>query len=239
MQRAHPGPDPRTRRVRWTRSTRIVATRYPPVDLFERVSEDPAVWEALIALEQKTNPRVRDAVGEIRLVSPEHRVSGPGASYVMAAFTHPNPNGSRFSDGTFGVYYTAREFETALRETVYHFGRYARDSLDGPRYENMRVLVGRVDGIFHDTSTLSKATQKQLLDPDSYLASQSFGAGLRHRDSRGLAYPSVRHATGRCLAVFRPNAVALPTAGKLLQYHWDGQRVQRYFDYALDQWIPL
>jgi hypothetical protein len=88
------------------------------VPLFERVSSDPAVWEALIAAEMLVNPRIRNDVGEIHLVPPNERVSGPGASYVMAAFTHLNPRGSRFSDGTYGVYYAGREFETALRETA-------------------------------------------------------------------------------------------------------------------------
>ena len=46
---------------------------------------DPAVWEALIAAEQLVNPRVRDDVGEIALVPPAERISGPGTSFVMAA----------------------------------------------------------------------------------------------------------------------------------------------------------
>ena len=89
-----------TRRVGWPRAWRIIASRHPPIDLFERLTPDPAIWEALIALEELTNPRVRDEVGDIALVAPEDRVSGPGASYVMASFTHRNPKGSRFSDGS-------------------------------------------------------------------------------------------------------------------------------------------
>ncbi len=239
MPPARPGPDPATRRVRWKRATRIIATRYPPINLYERVSNDPAVWDALIALEQRVNPRIRDEVGEIHLVPPEQRVSGPGASYVMAAFTHPNPKGSRFSAGSYGVYYAAKAFATALRETVHHFGRFAHDSHDAPRYEDMRVLLGPVDTLLHDVSSLFAARQKQILDPNSYAASQPFAAALRGRDSHGLVYRSVRHPGGECVAAFRPTAVGRPTTGKLLQYHWDGIRVQRYFDYALGKWVYL
>ncbi|MDF2974654.1 MAG: hypothetical protein K0R61_5104, partial [Microvirga sp.] len=39
---------------------RVIASRYPPIDLFERVSTNPAVWDALIELEQLVNPRARD-----------------------------------------------------------------------------------------------------------------------------------------------------------------------------------
>jgi hypothetical protein len=161
------GPEPELRQVRWTRATRIIASRHPPVPLFERVSSDAAVWDALIAAEMLVNPRLRDEVGEIRLVPPDERVSGPGATYVMASFTHLNRRGSRFSDGTFGVYYAGREFETALRETAWHFARIAADSADGSRREDMRVLVGRIDSRMHDVATLPPAGQARLLDPAS------------------------------------------------------------------------
>src|SRR5271157_5541645 len=38
-------------RVNWASATRIVASKYPPIDLYERVSPDPAIWDALIAAE--------------------------------------------------------------------------------------------------------------------------------------------------------------------------------------------
>src|SRR5690242_14651285 len=105
MPRELPGPDAqpiKSKRVTWPRAWRIIASRYPPIQLFERLSNDPQVWNALIALEEATNPRVRDEVGEIQLVPPNRRVAGPNASYVMAPFTHINPKGSRFSNGTYG-----------------------------------------------------------------------------------------------------------------------------------------
>jgi hypothetical protein len=239
MPRARPGPEPRLRRVAWSRATRIVASRYPPIDLFERVSPDPAVWEALIAAEQLVNPRVRDEAGEIRLVPAEERVSGPGASFVMASFTHVNTAGSRFGDGTYGVYYAARELETAIRETAHHFARYAADSGDGPRYENMRVLVGRIDNRFADVAALPAALRARILDPDSYAESQRFGAALRAAGGNGVVYPSVRHTGGQCVGVFRPKAVGIPVQGQHLEYHWDGARVVRYFDYGREVWVPL
>jgi hypothetical protein len=239
MPPAPRGPEPRLRRVAWARATRIIAYRYPPIDLFERVSPDPAVWEALIAAEQLVNPRMRDDIGEIRLVPPAQRVSGPGASYVMASFTHRNPKGSRFSDGSYGVYYAARELRTAIRETAYHFARFAADGNDPPRYEDMRVLVGRIDNRFADVASLPPEISTKLLAPDSYAESQPFGAALRAAGSNGLVYPSVRDPGGQCVAAFRPDAVGLPVQSKHLQYHWDGARVARYFDYESGVWVAL
>src|SRR5579863_10576794 len=162
-----------TCRVEWPQAWRIIASRYPPINLFERLTPDPAVWDALIALEQLTNPRVRDEVGDIALVPRNERVAGPGASYVMAAFTHINPKGSRFSDGSYGVYYAAAALETAIAETVFHFEAFARDSVDPPRSEDMRVLVGTVSAEFEDVAALPAEEQRTLLDPGSYVGSQA------------------------------------------------------------------
>ena len=170
-----------TCRVDWPQAWRVIASRYPPINLFERLTADTAVWDALIALEQLTNPRVRDEVGDIALVPPDERVSGPGASYVMAAFTHVNPKGSRFSDGSFGVYYAAAALETAIAETVFHFEAFARDSADPPRSEDFRVLVGAVAAEFEDVAALPAAQRVGILDPDILRRVPS----LRERDSGG------------------------------------------------------
>ena len=228
-----------TRRIDWPRAWRIIASRYPPINLFERLTSDPAVWDALIALEELTNPRVRDEVGDIALVAPEERVAGPGASYVMASFTHRNPAGSRFSDGTFGVYYAAAEIETAIAETVHHFEVYARDSSDPPRMEDMRVLVGTVGEAFEDIFALAEPQRGQVLDPDSYAAAQGYARSLRDDGAMGVVYPSVRRAAGMCVAAFRPRAVGLPRQERHLKYRWNGERVDRYFDYQQDSWFSL
>jgi RES domain len=157
----------------------------------------------------------------------------------MAPFTHVNPKGSRFSDGSYGVYYSANRVRTAIAETAYHFARFASDSGDPPRREDMRALVGSVSNEFHDVDTLAPAERGTGLDPSSYAASQPFARALRDAGSNGIAYPSVRDPGGRCLAAFWPDVVGIPVQDRHLQYEWDGSRVARYFDYALDRWIGL
>jgi RES domain len=180
-----------TRRIDWPQAWRIIASRYPPINLFERLTPAPAVWDALTTLEQLTNPRVRDEVGEIALVPPDDRVSGPGASYVMASFTHINRKGSRFSGGTYGVYYAAAELETAIAETVHHFEAFAHDSGDPVRMEDMRVLVGTVAEDFENVAALAEPQRSQVLDPDDYTASQAYAHLLSSPAGRSM---------GGCLA---------------------------------------
>lgn len=226
-------------RITWPEATRVIASRYPPIDLYERVSPDPAVWEALIAFEELTNPRLRDEAGEIRLVPSADRVSGPGASYVMAPFTHRNPKGSRFADPQHGAYYAAGDLATAVAETAYHFGRFAADSGDAPRYEDMRVLVGRIDAELHDIRRLEPAERRRVLDPDDYAPGQALARRLRDIGASGVHYPSVRRGGGFCVAIFRPSAVGIPVQTKHLKYYWDGVAVRRYFDFELNEWVDV
>jgi hypothetical protein len=228
-----------TRRVDWPQAWRVIASRYPPIDLFERLTPDTAVWDALIALEQLTNPRVRDELGNIALVPSDQRVSGPGASYVMASFTHLNPKGSRFSDGSYGVYYAASGIETAVAETVFHFEAFARDSGDPPRMEEMRGLVGAVTAEFEDVNRLAQSRRAQILHPLSYTEARAYAREQRDAGANGVVYPSVRRQGGECVGAFRPRAVGLPQQERHLKYRWNGDRVDRYFDYQQDAWIEI
>jgi hypothetical protein len=226
--------------VKWQEAWRIIASRYPPIGLFERLSDNPALWDALIELEQATNPRIRNEVGEISLVPPERRVAGNNASWVMAPFTHVNKNGSRFSDGTYGVYYTAQALETAIRETGYHFSRFAEDSADPPRREDMRVLLGHISASLHDVSKQETDVRAAILHPQSYQHSRPFAADLRNNNnSDGIVYPSVRHPGGMCVGAFWPIVVGIPIQERHLKYEWNGKRFSRYFDFKKDAWLPV
>jgi RES domain-containing protein len=226
----------KTKTVDWKQAWRVIASRYPPIDLFERVSADPKVWDALIELEQLTNPRLRDEVGDIALVPPERRVAGGGASYVMASFTHVNPKGSRFSGGAYGIYYCAESIETAIEETIYHFEQAAGDSADPPRSETMRVLVGTIEREFHDVASLPADELAKIMHASSYEHSQKFGKSLREQGSDGVVYPSARREGGECVGAFWPDVVGIPTQERHLEYHWDGNRVDKYFDFSTNIW---
>ncbi len=84
-----------TRHARVGAGVSVIPTRFPAVNLFDRVAS-PRDFEALYALEAMTNDRARTEIGELDLVPREERRFGPGYGPIMAAFTHLNPNGSRF-----------------------------------------------------------------------------------------------------------------------------------------------
>lgn len=226
---------PPIKRVRWRRAYRVLPSRYPPIALFERIAE-PDDWDALIEIESMTNPRIRNEIGEIQLVPAAERVSGSGASWVMGAFTHIG-RPSRFSDGSYGVYYSARTRLCSVVETIYHTGKFLAATSEPPCDLDMMVLIGGIEAELHDVCTVGPRL-RAIYDPNDYAASQRLARELRAAGSAGLVYRSVRLPGGECAAAFRPKAIRpLPRPERYLIYHWDGERIDRYWDYSEQQWL--
>jgi RES domain-containing protein len=211
------------RAVGWPSYIRIINSSFPPIDLFEDIA-DPADWPLLARAEGRTNPRLNADIGEVDLVPVERRVGGPGASYVMAPFVHCSPDRpGRFHDGHFGAFYAANDFETAVAETVHHVARFLAATSEKPGWlAEMRELSGTIDRPLVD---LREGDHAALLAPEDYSASQSFARSQRASGADGIVYPSVRQSGGECLAAFWPDVMAVPTQGRHLRYHWNGNRV--------------
>jgi len=223
---------PALTRIRWPKAFRIIPSRFPPINIFEELGNSDLLSE----LEGITNPRLRETWGDISIVPPERRVTAPGGTYVMAPFTHPNKKGSRFSSGDYGIYYAAREVETALAETVHHMTIFYRSTNDNPHQNDFRCLMGKIDHKFHDIRT---KPPKGVMDPDDYSTSQTFGKKLRDGGSDGIAFMSVRHDGGQNIAAFWPDMVGIPVQANHYKYNWNGVQIDRIFDYEKEAWFTL
>jgi hypothetical protein len=204
----------------WHPAYRIVPSRFPSINLFDRVAS-PEDFEALYALEAMTNARIRNEVGEIDLVPHDERLFGPGSGPIMAAFTHLNPNGSRFSDGSYGVFYAAKDKATAIAETRHHQANFLRATNEAPIQLQMRVYHVEVSGRLHDLRMMR--VDDPVYSPDSYAASQVLGRTLRMEGSPGIRYRSVRLAGKECVAIFKTAAVSNCRHASQLLYQWDGK----------------
>ena len=208
------------RRVQWPGACRIVPTRHPRVFIFDRVA-DAADFEALYALEAMTNERLRDEAGAVQLVAPQDRLFGPGSGPIMAAFTHLNPLGSRFSDGRYGVFYAARDRNTAVAETAYHHARFLAATNEDPMHLPMRAYRVEIDARLHDLRP-EGVVPPSVFDPDRYTDSQALGAQLRAAGSAGVVYRSVRRRGGHCVGLFKPRGAGHCVHAAVLLYAWDG-----------------
>lgn len=216
------------RQVTWKPCWRIIPTRYPEAKALDRVTEERD-REIIENLDQMTSDRMRQERGEIDLVPSGDRVTGPGSAYIMAAFAYRSPGGSRFTDGTFGVYYTTRTLATAIAESRFHREQFMRWTKEGPMRLEMRVLTANLGADLHDIRGMAKQFPK-VCSKTSYAESQELGIRLRRAGSFGIAYDSVRDDGGECAAVFRPLALGPCRQERHLIYEWDGKQISKVFE---------
>ena len=165
----------------WKPSYRLIASRYPTVSLYDDIA-DPADLEVVFAIEALTNPRIRDELGQIGLVPPAQRISGPGSTPIMAAFTHLNPEGSRFSDGSWGVYYAAQALDTAIAEVSHHRAVFLARTAEPPIDIDLRLITATLQAPLHDLRPLARSAPA-LFDPNDYAAGQALARALRAASS--------------------------------------------------------
>jgi hypothetical protein len=182
-------------------------------------------------VENLTNPRLRQEAGDISLVPPEERISGPGTTPIMAAFTHLDPEGNRFSDGTYGIYYASDSIDTAISETRRSRERFLARTKEAPIEVDMRTYLADLAGDLHDIR--GRTDLPSVYDPENYSASQMLGRELRMVNSYGIAYDSVRHPDGECVAVFRPRILSNCIQGPHFCYVWDGARIVNIYEKKL------
>ena len=198
---------------------RLIPSHFPPIALFENLL-DPSELDAAYALESLTNDRLRDQAGDIALVPTEDRVSGPGTTPIMAAFTHTGFE-SRFTRGQYGVYYAARDIETALCESKFSRARLLSATNEGAQTITMRCYSCEVNADFWDVRDNESAHH-----PNSFEAAQSIGQQARDAGAYGVFYRSVRRPGGECIAALRPKAMVPPAKQTShYQFYWDGNTI--------------
>jgi hypothetical protein len=205
---------------------RLIASRYPPVGVFDDVAASKEELAIAFLLESATNDRLAVLSRRLPLLSESEIVQGHGATMVMAAFLHADETGGRFTDGRLGAWYASLDVDTAIAETVYHSTRRLRLS-DGafPSNIQMRELVAGIDCDLIDICGQQK-DRPDLYKKDDYRASQAFGVGLRWPASgggeNGIVYDSVRRADGVNACVYRPSLIQLPVnQADHYEYRWD------------------
>ena len=224
----------------WAPCHRLIASRFPTVGLYDTIAR-PEDLDVVFAIEALTHPRLRQELAALSLVAPADRASGPGASLIMAPFTHLNPEGSRFSDGSYGVYYAADSLETAVAEVSHHRARFLARTAEPEIDVDLRWVQAELRQAVHDIRrpVPGDIDFSSLHDPDHYGASQWLGRALREQASLALAYNSVRRAGGQCVAVFVPRALARARPVGHLCLHWDGHRISHWFEKSEPRAVPV
>ena len=202
---------------------RLVNSKFPPIALFDDVA-DAEDFEALYQIQALSNPRLQNEIGRLELIPRDQIPFGiPGCSYATAPFTHVNPAGSRFSNGTFGVLYLADRMDTAIAEVRHHQERYWSNV---PDLNCERFVFRGLTASFSD-SGMRDATAMPLSDaiyaPDDYAHSNQLGSELKREGCMGLRYHSVRSTGNICWALMTPRPVTSIIQAAHFEMIWCGQ----------------
>ncbi len=208
---------------------RIIPSRFPPISLFEDVASQDE-FDALFYVQSLTNPRIQDQIGNINRIPEQDRVFGvPGCGYIMAAFTHINPDGSRFSNGDFGIYYASLAVPTAVAETVYHRARFLSFTQEPAQDLDMRLLQAQFNADLLDISNES-VHEHPFYHLESYQSGQLLGAQVRQAQGDGIYYTSVRDHKGTNVALFKPRILAECKQASHYIYRWSGKAIVGVFE---------
>jgi RES domain. len=218
-----------TQKVDW-KSWRIIPSRNPPVDLYRRVAP-PEDWRSVINIEVLTNPRLREMKEGLGLVRPEDLKGGVTQNWILAPFTYLNPEGGRFSDGTFGSCFLAKDLSTALLESIRLRERFLSVTGQGPISLDMRVIITDVCGEFEIDLPSDKFSDER--------ARKEYWKERRQSGCNGVYFRAVDLHSDECVEAFRPCVMLKATQERHLTYAWDGQKIAKIYDFRIGENVDL
>lgn len=192
-------------------------------DLFNDLSDDPEAWQAAQLLEMETKPQLFNSSQPII-----DRPFEEAEWNVAIGYPFLNSSQSRFSDGSFGVWYGADTVETTIYETIYHWQSVLLNDagFNKPGIEIQRkIYMVQCDSLLIDLRPEVKS-YPELLHKTDYSATQAIGRKLHREGHPGLITNSARVKNGEIYAVFTPNVLSNPVYSCGLTYRTTTSGVQ-------------
>ena len=194
---------------------RNIVSLHTAQDLFDDLTDESAHW----LLAQRVE-------GEVR--PPPYRSGAPiidrpfedAAWFNAIAWPFKHRPVSRFSDGSYGVWYGSESVETTVYESAFHWYRGVVSDAGFERFEVIaeRVVYSVACGAALLDIRQATDTYSDLLHPSDYTFCQSVGARIHREGHPGLLTRSVRRATGENVCIFNPAVLSKPRSHCQLTY---------------------
>jgi hypothetical protein len=191
-------------------------------DLFDDLTDDPAQW----LLAQKVEDEIKPPLYRSR--TPIIDRPFEDAEWINAiSWPFKHWQTSRFSDGTYGVWYGSESVETTVYESAYH---WYRGLLSDAGYERMAVIAERKVYSVTCNAALLDFRQKTLehsalLHPLDYAFCQSVGTRIHREGHPGLLTQSVRRPIGENVAIFNSDVLSNPRHHCQLTYRLEDNQI--------------
>lgn len=191
-------------------------------DLFDDLTHSPEEWTLAQQVEDEVKPPPYQSRTPII-----HRPFEDAEWFNAIGWPFKHWRASRFSDGSFGVWYGSDSAETSVYETAYHwFSGFLTDA----GFEKEKVIGERTlyevacDAALVDLRPLT-AKQSGLIHKTNYSYTHSVGARLHREGHPGLVTASVRHAAGQNFVILNPDVLSNPRHHCQLTYRLEGHRI--------------
>lgn len=184
-------------------------------DLYDDLTDSTEGWRAAIDLEIATKPHTYTSKFPIIDRPFEEAAYNEAIDYPFKHWSK-----TRYSDGSFGVWYGADSLDTSIHESVYHWRKGLLEDagwhkIDGVVIERKIYLV-RCNAALLDFVPKLEAFPA-LIDPDSYHLTHQVGARINHDGHPGLISRSAR-CQGDVYTIFRPHILSNPRPRCYLTY---------------------
>lgn len=191
-------------------------------DLFDDLSVNPNDWQMAQAVEDDVKPPVYSSKTPVI-----HRPFEDADWFNVIGYPFRNWQASRFSDGTFGIWYGSGDIETTVYETVFHW--YAGLLSDAGFCQDGVMIERKVYWVRCDAGLLDfrplVPDYPSLVHEHDYSLTQAIGARLHREGHPGLTTMSARCA-GENYAVLNPNVLSDPRHTCYLSYRLVGGYVE-------------
>jgi len=192
-------------------------------NLFDDLSSDPA--------EQVLAQQVESAVKPLQYRSPTpaiHRPFEEAEWFNAIGWPFQHWQSSRYSDGSFGVWYGADSVLASVHETAYHWYHGLLRDAEGFAREPV-AIERKVYNVACDALILDLCPRvgefPALLHKTDYAFTQLVGARLQHEGHPGLVAPSVRYPDGLNYVVFNHAVLSSPRVNCMLTYRLRGEHI--------------
>lgn len=164
------------------------------------------VYRVALSADRRTREaRLREAVGDgpefaeaLDLLGGEAALDTPTLSQMLA-YPFQRPAAGRYSDGSYGVLYTAKHDRTAKREYAHWAPQYYNPNPGAPYRVRMHLISCTFQGRCKDVRSF--VDECPWLIANEYTECQNLGAQARREGLSGLLVPSARD---------RPNGTNIP-----------------------------
>lgn len=211
-------------REAFPRTIRLVASARLREAVLAPLADDDGELALLAEIESATSARLIAEERGLGGLAPYELVHGvPHARFINASFAYAKPRAlMRFSPANRGAWYGALALETCIAEVGYHLTQALADAGDFNAVVEYGEMLASMSGLFID---LRGTGGHPALDPDpaaGYAAGNALSAEARAQGHNGIIYPSVRHASGTCIAALWPNVVQSVVQGDMVRLIWAG-----------------